>query len=201
MAKTKAQELREKIEALEAIDEGDSEEAQKYKKALAALEGASEPAGDTSSGLVADSGLSEDDFDGIGVKLGRPDPGTYKAEAGMPVDYSPAAYKIPVTIRAEGPWKGFDQDAFYPTKKPIKREDGNLWWPLKDLAVAMGVEPRKAKGKVFYDLTDFAGKVFGAVYEPEAYRIEQEDGRVFEGTTSKLKKAKPWHEGVEDLGV
>ena len=121
------------------------------------------------------------------------------AETGIPEDYSPAAYKVPIVITEPGPWEGYDQDAFYPTKKPIKREDGQLWWPLKDLAVALGVEPRVVKGKVAYNLMDFAGKKFLAEYKDEPYRIERDDGQVFEGTSSKLKKALPYHEGAEEL--
>jgi len=197
LAKGEKEALKGKIKGLEDMGEGDSDLAKGYKTRLAELEPESaEPA---VGGLLADSGMNEEEFDQIGVKTGRPTVGKHLAEIGIPVDYSPSAYKVPITIIEPGLWEGYDQDAFYPTKTPTNRPDGSKWWPLKDLAVALGVEPKVVNGRVAYNLMDFAGKKFLAEYKDESYRIERDDGQVFEGTSSKLKRALPYHEGAEEL--
>jgi len=148
---------------------------------------------------VFDTGLTPDEYAGAGTGVSkRPPAGDYEAEMQMPVDYSPKAYKFPFVIVEPGGWEGFDGDAFYPIKTSYKGEDGRIFSPIKNLAVACGVEEKVVKGKVTFTLADFAGKRFAATYTDEPYELER-DGQVFKGMQSKVKRAKPLSEKVESL--
>lgn len=148
---------------------------------------------------IFDTGLTPDEYEGAGTGISkRPAVGDYEAEMQMPEDYSAKAYKFPFVITEPGAWEGFDEDAFYPIKQPFKTDDGRIFSPIKNLAVACGVEPKTVKGKVTFALADFAGKKFCAVYVDTPYELER-DGQVFKGTQSKIKRAKPLSEKVESL--
>ena len=148
---------------------------------------------------VFDTGLTKEEYAGAGAGVSkRPPAGDHEAEMQMPADYSAKAYKFPFVITEKGSWEGYAEDAFYPTKAPFKSADGRVFSPIKNLAVACGVEEKVVKGKVVFDLADFAGKKFDAVYVDEPYEFERDD-QIFRGTQSKVKRAKPLSEKVDSL--
>ena len=170
-------------------DPQSQEQAKEKKKQLAELEkGSDKPMADNELwGLE----MTQEQWDKAPTGAGnRPDPGLHEAEMGIPVDHSKDSYKFPFTIVVDGPWKGHE-DVLWGWKKAKTLEDGRVFAPTKAICVACGVGVVVKDNGVFFDPNDFPGKRFLAVYEPEPYRIEKEDGQVFEGTTSKAKRAKP----------
>jgi len=202
-------ELQDKIRTLSSLGPAEQELAAKYQIELEALL-AEAPAPTKTTGKevkvktmgdeqIFDTGLTPEDYQGAGTGISkRPSPGDHEAEMGLPEDYSQKAYKFPFTIVEKGPWAGFDGDAFYPTKQPFKdASTGRVFAPIKNLALACGVEEKVVNGKVTFNLADFAGKRFLAVYVEEPYEFETERG-TFSGTQSKVKRAKPMGEKVEE---
>lgn len=201
-----AKQLREEIKTLRGMSgEREQELASEKERELEALLAEAPPRKGGPMAEEFDTGMTLEDWDSTGAGVAkRPPVGDHEAEMGMPEDYSEKSFRFPFTITEKGAWQGYSEDAFYPGKRPWKDEKtGRMFFPLKNLCLACGVEPKVVDGKIKLDTTwlaQFAGKKFIAVYSEEAYKLETDRG-VFEGIQSKVKSAKPLSEKVEDLGI
>ena len=137
------------------------------------------------------SGLSVDEYDKVGSGIGGPPAGSYEAEVGAIEDYSAKSYMLPFTLLG-GTHGGF-AGSLYSVKEPVKTDSG-FFWPLKNWAVACGVEPDRSSGTVKFtkkELDAFAGKKCMIVFKDKPYSFEAESGQTFEGTTPKADHLKP----------
>ena len=77
----------------------------------------------------------------------------------------------------------------------------NLSRPVKGemTKAIVGLKMVSSKGKVVYDLLDFAGKKALAEYKLRPYSIEREDGETFTGESSKFVKFLPYNPDVEEI--
>jgi len=187
----KIEKLKKDIATLEDVDP-DSPKLKKMKTELKELEaegGVSTPGED-----VFDLGVSEEEL--ADVKSGfsnRPVEGEYAAVIGV-VDreYSEKSMKIPITITAEGPWKGLE-DAFYPSRSK------EALFSIKNICESAGIKAQvnpKTK-KMFYPLSQLEGRKIMAVYKlkltPGTWTGN--DGIERENTPQvKLAHAKPFYE-------
>lgn len=176
--------LKKKIESLEEADP-DSIKLKEYKSELKQLTKSRPPAGDDAFELD----MSPEELDAVPTGFSnRPVAGEYVAEIGYPEkDYSAKAAKVPFTI-IEGGWKGFDKDAFYPSKTP------GAEFSIKNICESAGVlqQVNPKTGKAFYPLSELAGKVFVVIYKDETSSFVGNDGIEREVTRAKVKKAKPY---------
>lgn len=186
---TEIEKLEKKIATLEDVDP-DSPKLKKLKEELKELksEGGTIVAGDDAFELD----LTEDELAEVATGFSnRPVAGDYTAVIGsVDRDYSEKAMKIPFTIVEEGPWKGFDGDAFYPSKSAAAAFSiKNI---CKSAGVKEGVNPKTKK--VFYPLGSLEGRKITVVYKDETSEFTGNDGIARMVTKAKVKHAKPFYE-------
>lgn len=187
--------LKKLIDTLEDADP-ESEELEGLKAELKRRKKAME----LSDTDVLETGMDEDELAAVASGISkRPVPGEYAAIIGKPEkDYSEKAIKIPITIIEEGNWKGYEGDAFYPSKNPA------AMFGLKNIHEAAGVPAQKnpKTGKMFWPISLLEGKKIMAVYELKVTPGSWvgNDGVERENTAqSKLARAKPYHTKVQTV--
>lgn len=186
---TEIEKLEKNIATLEEVDE-DSPKLAKMRaklKELKAEGGASAPSSDD---LELD--MTEDEYADVATGFSnRPVAGDYAAEIGTPeLNYSEKAMKIPFTIIETGPWKGFDGDAFYPSKSSTAAFSiKNI---IKSAGLREGINPKTKK--VFLPISQLPGRKITVVYKDETSEFTGNDGITRMVTKAKVKHAKPFYE-------
>ena len=186
---TEVEKLEKKIATLEDVDP-DSPKLKKLKEELKELKSSSDSTTPGEDDLELD--MTEDEYADIATGFSnRPVAGDYAAVIGtVDKEYSEKAMKVPFTIVEEGPWKGFDQDAFYPSRSK------DAAFSIKNIVKSAGLKEQinpKTK-KVFLPISQLPGRKIIAVYKDETSEFTGNDGISRMVTKAKVKHAKPFYE-------
>ena len=189
--------LRKLMDTAEEVDP-ESEELKEYKTEFERRK--KKTVSEMSADDVLETDMDEDELAAVASGFSkRPIPGDYVAILGKPnKDYTEKSIKVPFTIIEEGNWKGYDKDAFYPSKSR------DAQFSIKNIHESAGVPAQKnpKTDKMFWPIALLEGKKVLVVYELKVTPGSWigNDGVERENTPqSKVVRAKPYHEKVQTL--